>query len=72
MKATSPPRFWASATMCRARVVLPEDSGPYISMMRPLGTPPMPNAMSSDREPVGMDSTTMPVFSPRRMMEPLP
>ena len=27
-KATSPPRFWASATMCRARVVLPEDSGP--------------------------------------------
>ena len=28
MKTASPPRFWASATMCRATVVLPELSGP--------------------------------------------
>ena len=27
-KATSPPRFWASARICSASVVLPEDSGP--------------------------------------------
>ena len=41
-------------------------------MMRPLGTPPMPRAMSRDSEPVGMASTMMWEFSPRRMMEPLP
>ena len=27
-KAQTPPSFWASATTCNARVVLPEDSGP--------------------------------------------
>jgi hypothetical protein len=27
-KAAVPPFFWISATTCRARVVLPEDSGP--------------------------------------------
>ncbi|HEX7973849.1 MAG TPA: hypothetical protein VF498_05530 [Anaerolineales bacterium] len=34
-----PPIFWASATMCWQIVVFPEDSGPYISVMRPRGTP---------------------------------
>ena len=32
----------------------------------------MPRATSRAREPVGIASTTTPVFSPRRMMEPLP
>ena len=36
MKAARPPAFCASAMMCRARVVLPLDSGPKISTMRPL------------------------------------
>jgi hypothetical protein len=39
MKAASPPAFWASAMMCRPRVVLPLDSGPKISTMRPRGNP---------------------------------
>ena len=41
-------------------------------MIRPRGSPPIPRARSRDREPVGMDSTTMSALSPRRMMEPLP
>jgi hypothetical protein len=36
MKAAIPPFFWASATICNATVVLPEDSGPNISMILPL------------------------------------
>jgi hypothetical protein len=40
--------------------------------MRPLGTPPMPNAMSSPMEPVGMDSMSGGGFSPNLMMAPLP
>ena len=28
IKAASPPSFWASAIICNASVVLPEDSGP--------------------------------------------
>ena len=58
--------------MCSARVVLPEDSGPKISTIRPLGTPPMPRARSRAREPVGMDSAAVFRVSPRRMMDPLP
>jgi hypothetical protein len=39
-------------------VVLPEDSGPKISMTRPRGMPPTPSAISSPSEPVGIDSTS--------------
>ena len=39
---------------CIERVVLPDDSGPYISTTLPLGRPPIPSAMSRLREPVGM------------------
>src|SRR6185437_938146 len=54
-------------------VVLPEDSGPNTSTMRPLGTPPMPSARSSDSAPVGIASTrTCAPSSPMRMTEPLP
>ena len=56
MKAAMPPAFWASATTCRASVVLPLDSGPKISMMRPRGMPWPPRAMSSERLPVEMPS----------------
>ena len=58
--------------MCSARVVLPQLSGPYISTMRPRGTPPMPSARSRDSDPVGMASTLTGMSSPRRMMAPLP
>ena len=53
-------------------VVLPEDSGPKISTMRPRGTPPMPSARSSARDPVGIDSTLTVPLSPRRISEPSP
>ena len=72
MNTAAPPRFCASATMCRATVVLPLLSGPKISTMRPLGTPPMPSAMSSERLPVGMASTLRVECSPNRMTAPLP
>src|SRR5688572_28875564 len=68
-----PPVFWAWATTCRARVVLPEDSGPYTSTMRPRGSPPTPRAMSSPSEPVGTTFTSGgAISSPRRMMLPFP
>ena len=54
MKATTPPRFWASARTCWQTVVLPDDSGPKISVMRPRGMPPTPSARSSAMEPVEM------------------
>ena len=72
MYAASPPFFCALATMCSARVVLPQLSGPYISTMRPRGTPPMPSARSSESEPVEMASTFTGMSSPRRIMAPLP
>ena len=54
-------------------VVLPDDSGPKISTIRPRGIPPMPNARSSDNAPVGIASTlTCAPSSPMRMTEPLP
>src|ERR1700722_2907092 len=54
-------------------VVLPEDSGPNTSTMRPFGTPPIPSARSSDSAPVGIASTrTCAPSSPMRMTEPLP
>src|SRR3984893_2356191 len=59
--------------MASVSVVLPDDSGPKISMTRPRGMPPTPSAMSSPKEPVGMESTSyVAPASPRRMTEPLP
>ena len=55
-----------------ASVVLPDDSGPKISMTRPLGYPPTPNAMSSVMEPVGMTGMSAISVLFIRMMEPLP
>ena len=52
-----PPIFWASAITCSAMVVLPDDSGPKISEMRPRGNPPMPSAKSTEIEPVEMAGT---------------
>src|SRR3954447_23655984 len=58
---------------CSASVVLPELSGPYISMTRPLGRPPMPSAMSSPREPVEITSMSDAASrEPSFMIEPLP
>src|SRR3954453_1027903 len=73
MKAHTPPSFWASAMMWYISVVLPEDSGPKTSTIRPRGTPPMPSARSSDSAPVGIALTlTWAPSSPMRMMVPLP
>ena len=72
-KAARPPAFWASAMIWRVMVVLPEDSGPKISMTRPRGTPPTPRAASKLMEPVEItEMGTMASLAPRRMMEPLP
>src|SRR5215212_1378318 len=70
MKAASPPAFWASAMICRARVVLPLDSGPKISTMRPRGTPPTPSARSRASAPVGIVATFWVSSSPMSMIEP--
>src|ERR1700733_5448647 len=68
-----PPAFCASAMIWRVMVVLPEDSGPKISMTRPRGTPPTPRAASKLIEPVEMTEIgTIASLAPRRMMEPLP
>ena len=73
MNAAIPPFFWASAITCSAMVVLPEDSGPKISITRPRGTPPTPRAASSEMEPVEITATgTMASFEPRRRIEPFP
>src|SRR3954451_6200354 len=73
MKAQTPPIAWAWAMMWLISVVLPEDSGPKISTMRPRGTPPMPSARSSDRAPVGIASTfTRAPGSPIFITAPLP
>jgi hypothetical protein len=73
MNAHTPPSFWASAMMWYISVVLPDDSGPKTSTMRPRGTPPMPSAMSSDSAPVGIALTlTWAPSSPIRMTVPFP
>src|SRR2546426_6769134 len=73
MNAAMPPRRWASATTWRASVVLPEDSGPKISVTRPRGRPPTPSATSSVMAPVGMTAiSSRGPPAPRRMTEPLP
>src|SRR6186997_2800670 len=72
MKATTPPRFCASARTCWQSVVLPDDSGPKISVIRPRGTPPTPTARSSAIDPVGIESTACRSAVPSFMMEPRP
>src|SRR5687768_683252 len=72
MKATTPPFFCASARTCWQRVVLPDDSGPKISVIRPRGTPPTPVARSSAIEPVGIASTACRSDEPSFMIEPRP
>ena len=73
MNAHTPPSFCASARTWYTSVVLPEDSGPKTSTMRPRGMPPMPSARSSDSAPVGMALTlTWAPSSPIRMTLPLP
>src|SRR6056297_133674 len=72
MNAAVPPAFWASAMMCRAWVVFPEDSGPKISMTRPRGIPPMPRAISRLMEPVDMVAMDWWASSDRRMTAPCP
>src|SRR5260221_10507844 len=67
-----PPTFCASATTCSAMVVLPDDSGPKISEMRPRGNPPMPSAKSTEMEPVEIEGTACTGCPPSRMTEPLP
>ena len=51
---------------CKVNVVLPEDSGPYISTTFPLGYPPIPKAISKpkDQEEIAPTSTTAgsPIF----------
>src|SRR5688572_5642553 len=55
------------------RVVLPEDSGPKISTMRPRARPPTPSARSSEMAPVEMALTlTAKASSPIFMIEPAP
>src|SRR5918997_554173 len=54
-------------------VVLPDDSGPNTSTMRPRGTPPTPSARSSDSAPVGTAATrTWAASSPIFMIDPAP
>ena len=72
MKATTPPRAWASARTCWQTVVLPDDSGPKISVIRPRGMPPTPSARSSAIEPVGMVSRTCFSRDPSFMIAPRP
>src|SRR6185312_13725192 len=72
MNAATPPLRCASAITCWQSVVLPEDSGPKTSVIRPRGMPPTPSARSSAIEPVGMVSTCCRSAEPRRMIEPEP
>ena len=72
MNATTPPRAWASARTCWQTVVLPDDSGPKISVIRPRGMPPTPSARSSAIEPVGIVSSTSFSRDPSFMIAPRP
>ncbi len=72
INAHRPPNFCACAITESARVVFPDDSGPNISIIRPLGSPPTPNATSKEKEPVGIVSTCIAVCSPSFMIAPSP
>ena len=71
-KCRQSPAFCASAIICSVIVVLPEDSGPKISITRPRGTPPTPNAASKEIDPVEITEIGTTSFEPNRMIEPLP
>ena len=58
--------------MCWQRVVLPEDSGPNISVILPLGMPPIPRAASKASDPVGIALTFRLDDPPSFIMEPSP
>ena len=72
MNAASPPRFCACAITVSVSVVLPDDSGPKTSTIRPRGNPPQPSARSISRFPVGITSMSIFRLSPNRMIEPSP
>src|SRR6187431_939609 len=72
MNAATPPRRWASAMTCWQTVVLPEDSGPKISVIRPRGMPPTPSARSNAMDPVGIESTACRSDEPSFMIAPRP
>src|SRR5918998_961332 len=73
MKAQMPPIFWAFARTWYSSVVLPDDSGPNTSTMRPRGRPPTPRARSSESAPVGTAATrTAAASSPIFMIDPWP
>ena len=72
MKGHSPPIRCASAAMCWHMVVLPEASGPEISITRPRGTPPTLREMSRESEPAGMTLTFRWLASPLLMIAPPP
>ena len=57
---------------CWQTVVLPDDSGPKISVIRPRGMPPTPSARSSAIEPVGIESTSCRSREPSFMIAPRP
>src|SRR5947208_5367183 len=72
MNAQIPPRRCASAITWYTSVVLPEDSGPKTSTMRPRGSPPIPRARSSASEPVETAPTETAARSFIFMTAPLP
>src|SRR3954470_12901497 len=73
MNAARPPDFCALAITWSMSVVLPEDSGPYISTTRPRGRPPTPSAISRPSEPEEMVSMSIErSFLPSFITEPLP
>ena len=72
MNAAVPPSCCDSAMTWSASVVLPDDSGPKISVTRPRGMPPMPSAASSESAPVGMTAISSRAPCPSFMMAPLP
>ena len=72
IKPAIPPLFCTSATICSATVVLPLDSGPYISIILPFGTPPIPNAISRLIEPVGIVSTLREADGSPSIIAPFP
>ena len=72
MNAATPPLLCAFATTESANVVLPEDSGPKISMMRPRGRPRPPSARSRLKAPVAIDGIGASESPSSFMIEPLP
>src|SRR5690606_36710756 len=72
--AATPPALCASATTCNDNVVLPPDSGPYTSTIRPLGAPPTLNLSSSAHARVLFTSIpgTCAGYAPKRWIASLP